>query len=257
MEQLKQVVHSLLSDGKNAQHYLQKLNEFLLKDYKIVFRHYLSIIPLEVEIFYANFQSIPQFVDISMHCVSAKNGRILGTNEFWELQSNRFGKLYFHLKGAGGIDICLSDSKEYALCMTVKGALINGEEIIGRMKIAQCVIQVINENEKITDQNDMISLINNSNPEQYIVKNDVSQAVDCVYHAKRKLPSYDKNASLLLHSFADVWDEKVSLTNSQRISLYMTAHPNEDIIAVMKEHQFRFIPTDVRLKYNISHKIHL
>lgn len=257
MEQLKQIIGSLLSDSNNAQHYLQKLNETILKEYKIVFKNYLSIIPLEVEISYANFKCTPQFIDASMHCITTNGYRIVGTNELWKLQSNRFGKLYFHLKGAEGIDLCLSDSRDYALCMNIKGAKINDEEIMGKTKVAQRIMQIINEYERITEKNDIADFINYTNQEQYIVKNENHPQIDCVYHTKRKLRNYDKNSHFLLHSFIDVWNKKIALTNPQRLNLYMAAHPNEDVLEVMRKQKFRFIPTDIRTKYNLSYKVRL
>lgn len=43
------------------------------------------------------------------------------------LQKDRFGQLYFHRKGYGGLDICLSSSKEYYLSFLLKATLINGK----------------------------------------------------------------------------------------------------------------------------------
>ena len=37
----------------------------------------------------------------------------------------------------------------------------------------------------------------------------------------------------------------------------MDAHPNEDVLEVMRKQKFRFIPADVRTKYNLSYKVHL
>lgn len=55
MEKMKQLVQNLLSDSRNAVSYLQQINEALLRDYEVHYDDYLSIQPLQVEIFYVNF----------------------------------------------------------------------------------------------------------------------------------------------------------------------------------------------------------
>ena len=44
-----------------------------------------------------------------------------------EKQKNRFGQLYFHEKGRGGFDLCLSDSEDYYLSFLLKRTSINGK----------------------------------------------------------------------------------------------------------------------------------
>lgn len=117
MERMKQTVHELLSERGNAIiSRLQQINEKLLKEYELHYSDYLLIQPLQMEIFYVNYHMTPTFVDTSMHCISSGNNLV--DTDIWKLQSARFGKLYFHLKGQGGIDICLSDSRDFALCAT-------------------------------------------------------------------------------------------------------------------------------------------
>lgn len=42
-------------------------------------------------------------------------------------QRGRFGQLYFHERGYGGVDICLSDSEDYALSFLLKATLADGQ----------------------------------------------------------------------------------------------------------------------------------
>ena len=41
-------------------------------------------------------------------------------------QKNRFGQLYFHERGYGGVDICLSNSEDFCLSFLLKATLANG-----------------------------------------------------------------------------------------------------------------------------------
>ena len=67
-------------------------NEYVIKVEGIM------IEPLWVEAYYFNKNT---FSDCNTHLS--------------EKQKNRFGQLYFHEKGRGGFDICLSDSEDYYL----------------------------------------------------------------------------------------------------------------------------------------------
>ena len=51
------------------------------------------------------------YVDSNMHCMLDPKTDA----EIWQMQSGRFGQLYFHRKGLGGVDVCLSDSDHFAL----------------------------------------------------------------------------------------------------------------------------------------------
>lgn len=84
---------------------LQSINKKLLTEYLICVGDYV-IEPLLVEAYYRNEQN---FKDSNVH---GKDG-----------QKNRFGKLYFHETGRGGIDICLSDG-EYHLSFLIKNSLV-------------------------------------------------------------------------------------------------------------------------------------
>lgn len=253
MEQMKQLVQNLLSDSSNTVSCLQLINEALLKEYELHYGGYLSLQPLQVEIYYVNFQAQPPFVDTNMQCLSI-NSRI--DPEIWQLQSNNFGKLYFHLRGHGGIDICLSDSEHYALCSTVKSARINGEDVWGQSKVCERIMQTVCEHENVSKKEEIAYKINNSQDLQTLSRREKSEKGH-VYHIKRKLRRLDKNDSLLLHSFMDVWNKKLALTNMQRISVYMAAHPAENVLEVMREQGFHSIPVEARIRYGLSRKTHL
>lgn len=252
---MKQLVQRLLSDNINAVSYLQQINEVLLKEYELQYSDYLSILPLQVEIFYVNYQANPPFVDTNMQCISSVDHQ--PDLDIWNLQSARFGKLYFHLRGHSGIDICLSDNKQYALCSTVKSARINGEDVWGQSKVCERIMQIIGEHENVSEKEEIAYRINYSCSDSQTILPRVKQETDHVYHIKRKLRHIDKNNALLLHSFMDIWNKKLPLTNMQRINIYMAAHPTENALEVMRKQNFRSIPVEVRLKYGISRKTHL
>lgn len=253
MEKMKQLVHNLLSDSSNTVSYLQQINGALLKEYELHYSNYLSIQPLQVEIFYVNFQVNPPFVDTNMQCISSVNSKI--DSEIWKLQSNNFGKLYFHLRGHGGIDVCLSDNEQYALCSTIKSARINGEDVWGQSKVCERIMQIISEHEKVSGKEEIAYQINSLDLQTIARRTDSEMGY--VYHIKRRLRHIDKNNSLLLHSFMDIWNKKLPLTNMQRINIYMAAHPTENALEVMREQGFHTIPMEVRIKYGISRKTHL
>ena len=88
---------------------LREIEKKLIAEY-VIEAEGLVIEPLWVEAYYFNKNV---FSDCNTHLS--------------EKQKNRFGQLYFHEKGRGGFDICLSDSEDYYLSFLLKRTLINGE----------------------------------------------------------------------------------------------------------------------------------
>lgn len=254
MEALKKAVHELTETNDNPVPYLQKINEEILKNYQISIDYSLTIIPKVVEIYYVNYLLRTPFVDTNMHCMTdmKKNA------EIWALQSDRFGQLYIHLKGRGGIDICLSDSKDYALCCTLKAATINGEEIWSALKIRDTLLEHIGKQtgNSLPVQH-IIGNINSPHSPVILTKREHSSD-EFVYHVRRQgLRRNDKNTRLHLRSFTDLWNKKQPINNIDKVNLYMTIHPDADILTVMREQHFRYIPYPIRIKYKISAKAKL
>ncbi len=88
---------------------LQKLGKALITEYEIKIDG-IKIEPLWVEAYYYNQNKFP---DCNSHLD--------------DKQKNRFGQLYFHRKGYGGFDICLSNSDEFYLSFLLKATLIDGK----------------------------------------------------------------------------------------------------------------------------------
>lgn len=91
---------------------LQNIGKKLINEYKIVIDD-VTIEPLLVEAYYCKDKN-GKFVDCNCH----QNPKQKGVN--------RFGKLYFHKIGRGGVDICLP-LDEYYLSFLVKVAKIKKE----------------------------------------------------------------------------------------------------------------------------------
>lgn len=170
----------------------------------------------------------------------------------WSLQSGRFGQFYCHLKGSGGVDVCLSHHASYALCCTLRAAIINGEEVWGRQKVCHVLCNLLAKG--ASSKEEAASAVNSA-----CVTLQLCQDVEdgCVYHIRRKLRRVDKKSSLPLRSFVDLWNEKMPLTHAQKLILYMNAHPSENVLEVMRKHGFRFIPTEIRIRFHIPRTVKL
>ena len=99
-----------LEDASEAEaiEVLQKMGEFLINGCQI--RVLDTVIePLWVEAYYFRADSFP---DLNTH----RSDR----------QRNRFGRLYFHRRGYGGVDLCLSDSDRWYLSFLLKATLVDG-----------------------------------------------------------------------------------------------------------------------------------
>ena len=109
-DKMKNKIKELLSKSENNDIItcLQEINELFLRDYQIKIGNEI-IEPLQVEAYYYHPKL---FRDSSVH----KS----------QLQTNNFGKLYFHPgpSNRSGVDICLSDSEEYFLSLLLKTAYV-------------------------------------------------------------------------------------------------------------------------------------
>lgn len=106
-------LRALVRDLKNAAydeqvHILQTLGGKLINNYRLETLG-VTIEPLWVEAYYYDEARFP---DCNTHRSSK--------------QKNRFGQLYFHERGYGGVDICLSDSEDFCLSFLLKATLANG-----------------------------------------------------------------------------------------------------------------------------------
>lgn len=109
--ELKEMVCGLKEETneKTIIEQLQEIEARLIREYVIKVEG-IMIEPLWVEAYYFNKNV---FSDCNTHLS--------------EKQKNRFGQLYFHEKGRGGFDLCLSDSEDYYLSFLLKRTSINGK----------------------------------------------------------------------------------------------------------------------------------
>ena len=108
MDNLRQRVHELikLTNRQDIIKALQNLEKYLLSNYQMrVSGHIVQL--KEIEIYYKH--KGVGFVDTTMH------GR--------DRQKDNFNNLYLH---GAGIDVCLSDSKEYFLSILIRGGVVDG-----------------------------------------------------------------------------------------------------------------------------------
>lgn len=130
-----------------------------------------------------------------------------------------------HRKGLGGVDICLSDRGDYALCCTIKAAEINGVTYWSPLRVRNvlldaCCRSVGSEPTKENRQQwaDRLNALDSPVallPREHPIEGDV-------YHLRRKgLRRRDNNVRLPLRSFMDLWNKLLPMSNVQKILLYM------------------------------------
>ena len=114
MENLKTAIKNLEKeiDREKQIELLQSINKFLLTEYVIKIRDFI-IEPFLVEAYY---YCQGKFEDTNTHGFKSEKCR--------RGQSGRFGKLYVHKMGYGGIDICLSMREDYCLSFLIKNSLV-------------------------------------------------------------------------------------------------------------------------------------
>lgn len=155
MEVLKSSIESLdKATNKEEQiKALQQVNKLLLTEYCLEIADNFKIYPVEIEAYYYNKGL---FEDECVHRNELQKGR------------ERFGKLYFHRKGntaenkiishRGGVDICLPLSDDNYLAFLVRSARINDEieAINGPAKLAQRIIQFLNDNNPTIKEKEVV-----------------------------------------------------------------------------------------------------
>lgn len=100
------------NDPKRQIAVLQNINKALLLGYSVRIGD-CTVKPLLSEAYYYHRG---KFEDTSTHGYKSEKCR--------SKQSNRFGKLYVHKIGYGGVDICLSRSDGYCLTFLIKNSLV-------------------------------------------------------------------------------------------------------------------------------------
>lgn len=253
MEELKKCVHELLNAKGEHLPLLQRINEKILKCYCISSGGYLTLNPKVVEIYYVNRKAVPPYVDTNMQCMTDPKTN----DEVWKLQSGRFGQLYFHQKGLGGIDVCLSDSNDYALCCSIKAAEVNGEECWSPLKVRNRIVEIICQQEGLSDKVEVMEWMNRVHSMPMLRRREHPQEGE-FYHVRRKGLRYrDKQVLLPLRSFMDLWNKGLAINNVQKLMIYLKLHPDADILQVLREQHFRYIPSEIRIRYQLDKKVKL
>lgn len=189
MDELKELVKNLEkeNDEKKQKKILQNIGKVLITEYEIIVDG-IKIEPLWVEAYYYNQN---KFADCNTHLD--------------DKQKNRFGQLYFHNKGYGGFDICLSNSDEFYLSFLLKATLINGE-----FSTQTGIYDFLTANDKSESEleNKKDILVKKNSPESYEIK-----------YAERvgiTKPCY-KTKALAMFSFDALGNDKYNFTFAHKV----------------------------------------
>lgn len=189
MDELKELVKNLEkeNDEKKQEKILQNIGKVLITEYEIIVDG-IKIEPLWVEAYYYNQN---KFADCNTHLD--------------DKQKNRFGQLYFHNKGYGGFDICLSNSDEFYLSFLLKATLINGE-----FSTQTGIYDFLTANDKSESEleNKKDILVKKNSPESYEIK-----------YAERvgiTKPCY-KTKALAMFSFDALGNDKYNFTFAHKV----------------------------------------
>lgn len=189
MDELKELVKNLEkeNDEKKQEKILQNIGKVLITEYEIIVDG-IKIEPLWVEAYYYNQN---KFADCNTHLD--------------DKQKNRFGQLYFHNKGYGGFDICLSNSDEFYLSFLLKATLINGE-----FSTQTGIYDFLTANDKSESEleNKKDILVKKNSPENYEIK-----------YAERvgiTKPCY-KTKALAMFSFDALGNDKYNFTFAHKV----------------------------------------
>ena len=189
MDELKELVENLEkeNDEEKQEKILQNIGKVLITEYEIIVDG-IKIEPLWVEAYY---YSQNKFADCNTHLD--------------DKQKNRFGQLYFHNKGYGGFDICLSNSDEFYLSFLLKATLINGE-----FSTQTGIYDFLTANDKSESEleNEKDILVKKNSPENYEIK-----------YAERvgiTKPCY-KTKALAMFSFDALGNDKYNFTFAHKV----------------------------------------
>ena len=189
MEKLEKLVNELVAESNEEKQIktLQDIGKVLITEYEIIVDG-IKIEPLWVEAYYYNQN---KFADCNTHLD--------------DKQKNRFGQLYFHNKGYGGFDICLSNSDEFYLSFLLKATLINGE-----FSTQTGIYDFLTANDKSESEleNKKDILVKKNSPESYEIK-----------YAERvgiTKPCY-KTKALAMFSFDALGNDKYNFTFAHKV----------------------------------------
>lgn len=229
MDTLKRLIVEELekeNDPNGQIRILQKINKMVLTEYVVHIGDF-TIEPLLAESYYYNLAN--GFADCNMHCS--------------EKQKWRFGKLYFHEMGRGGVDICLSCG-EYYLSLLIKNSLVTHSSATYFCRQTQL--------EELLKRNGL------AETEEYVLKKRNSKKDTIVFHTVRKGLVKDncfKNellASVTGFEMKDSakrrykFDLEKGYTKEYLICEYIQAHPGLFTESEFKEKFLDYVPKQIR-----------
>ena len=205
---------------------LQEINKMVLTEYVVQIGDF-TVEPLLVEAYYYNAAN--GFDDCNTHCS--------------EKQKRRFGKLYFHEAGRGGVDICISCG-EYYLSLLIKNSLATNNG-------APCFYRQ-------TQLDELLKGNGLAEAEEYVLKKRNTKKDDIVFHTVRKGLVKDncfrneRLASVTGFEMKDPakrrykFDLEKGRSKEYLICEYIQAHPGLFTESEFKEKFLDYVPKQIR-----------
>lgn len=134
---------------------------------------------------------------------------------------------------------------------------MNGEECWSPLKVRNRLVEIICQQEGLSDKQAVMDWVNRIYSLPMLHRRETPQEGE-FYHLRRKnLRRRDKNVLLPLRSLMDLWNKGLAINNVQKLMIYLKLHPDADILQVLRDHQFRFIPSEIRIRYNLGKNVKL
>ena len=209
LDKLKEKVNELKAATSETGRKLREIGDLLLTDFELDLGNGEILQPLRVEPYY--FGTV--YCDSNTHGSEKQKG------------ADRFGKLYFHEKGRGGIDVCLSCG-DYCFSYLIKNS-----------RIGETCFKQIDLYEKLAGRKDEL--------EQRMVLREKEHVEQPVFHTYRvglvKGPDSEPLASLI--EIERKGKDGKTLYSWQKgngkewtITAYLLAHPQADKTAFYKKY---------------------
>jgi hypothetical protein len=230
MENLKEKVNELVKEqgGFEQVKILQEINKELLTNYVIKISDECIVYPLHVEAYYYHQG---KFEDKNVH--GSKD------DEAKKGQSNRFGKLYFHTIGRGGVDICLSRG-DYCLSILIKASkIITKEEsvFVKQIELYERLHRIVKNTEE-----EMLFPVKEEMRQSKRIFQTVRKGLKEETFKTEKLASLTELEIRYGHDFAF----EVGYGRAQIVLEYMKKHPEEATQENIKE-ILDFLPKSMRI----------
>lgn len=132
-----------------------------------------------------------------------------------------------------------------------------GEECWSSLKVRNRLVEIICQQEGLSDKQMVMDWVNRIHSLPMLHRREKSQEGEFFHLRRKNLRHRDKNVLLPLRSVMDLWNKGLAINNVQKLMIYLSQHPDADILQVLREHQFRYIPSEIRIRYKLDKKVKL